>query len=104
MRVNLAIQLILQLSHFSQLKVVCPPVFFYQFIKQHVILWTVSIVSEVLKTLVKSGVIDVMSKQVVKLLNFSQKNSKVKMFCVSSLYELLLKGILKIFPSLFFRS
>nr|CAH0102953.1 unnamed protein product [Daphnia galeata] len=34
---------------------------------------------------------DVMSKQVVKLLNFSQKNSKVKMFCVSSLDELLLK-------------
>ncbi|XP_045032584.1 uncharacterized protein LOC123474440 [Daphnia magna] len=33
-----------------------------------------------------------MSKQVVKLLNFSQKNSKVKMFCVSSLDELLLKG------------
>ncbi|EFX67620.1 hypothetical protein DAPPUDRAFT_115299 [Daphnia pulex] len=35
---------------------------------------------------------DVMSKQVVKLLNFSQKNSKVKMICVSSLDELLLKG------------
>jgi hypothetical protein len=55
MRVSLAIQLILQLSHSSQLRVVRPSFFFTNSYSntlycEHVILWTVSIVSEVLKT------------------------------------------------------